>query len=548
MDQALWRYVMRVSRKFFKTTAHKKYLNGLSATGIPTDHIPSISEMDQKMKKFGWRAVCISGFIPPSVFMEFQSLGILPIACDIRKIENLHYTPTPDIIHEAAGHAPILADAAYAQYLKSYGEISRHAIITKKDMEVYEAIRFLSEIKEDPKSSPDQISKAQSTLDRVSAENSYVSEATELARFAWWTTEYGLIGDQNRFLIYGAGLLSSVGESYDCIQPQVKKVPLSLQCMKTTYDITKPQPQLFVSKDFSVLTKMLKEYAKTMAYQVGGVSGLKKAKEADFTITVVLDSGIQISGVLEDYWTHQELPFFLKFKGPTQLAHGDHGLRGHAPDVHAHGFSAPLGRVKGEAKPLQMWSLEMLEKHGFSKNKIGTLEFESGITLNAKLKRLLILNGVTLVITFTDCEIKYQGKTLYDPKWGDFDLACGTHVVSVFGGAADRASYSKYTESTKPPVMIQKTTLTPENSELNSLYAEVRKLRTHSRSKKIGAKDHASRIMDQLKKYPDEWLIRMELLEILGVKHHVLYEDVLSIAKRNPSKKVLIERGLELFS
>src|SRR5690606_15676947 len=79
IDHAGWRYIMRISRAFFKKHAHPKYLEGLTATGITTDRIPRISEMDEKLKRFGWRAAAVTGFIPPAVFLEFLSLGILPI-------------------------------------------------------------------------------------------------------------------------------------------------------------------------------------------------------------------------------------------------------------------------------------------------------------------------------------------------------------------------------------------------------------------------------------------------------------------------------------
>ena len=182
IDHAGWRFILRTSQAFFAKHAHKKYLDGLKETGISTERIPLIEEMDLCLQKFGWRAVAVSGFIPPAVFLEFQSLGILPIACEMRRLEHLAYTPAPDIVHEAAGHAPIIADPEYAAYLHAYGEISRKAIFSKKDIELYEAIRDLSDIKEDPKSTPTQIQTAQVQLEKTVASIHYISEATCLAR------------------------------------------------------------------------------------------------------------------------------------------------------------------------------------------------------------------------------------------------------------------------------------------------------------------------------------------------------------------------------
>lgn len=210
IDHACWRFILRVSTAFFDRHAHQKYRDGLRETGISTERIPLVAEMDACLSRFGWRAVPVNGFIPPAAFMEFQSLGILPIACEMRSLDHLAYTPAPDIVHEAAGHAPILADPEYAQYLRNYGEVARRAIVSSHDLNLYEAIRALSEVKEDPASTPEQVRRAQDTLERTVIASEYVSEAAQLARMNWWTVEYGLVGSLQQPKIYGAGLLSSV--------------------------------------------------------------------------------------------------------------------------------------------------------------------------------------------------------------------------------------------------------------------------------------------------------------------------------------------------
>lgn len=113
LDQAVWRYCLRQLKKFLSVHGHESYLTGLEKTGIDVESIPKISDMSEKLQKFGWRALPVSGFIPPAAFMELQSLSILPIASDMRSIDHLLYTPAPDIVHEAAGHAPIIVDPEY---------------------------------------------------------------------------------------------------------------------------------------------------------------------------------------------------------------------------------------------------------------------------------------------------------------------------------------------------------------------------------------------------------------------------------------------------
>ena len=117
--------------------------------------------------------------------MELQSLSVLPIASDMRSIDHLLYTPAPDIVHEAAGHAPILIEPEYASYLKEYAQVAKKAIISKEDLDLYEAIRELSDIKENPQSTPEQITQAEQKLQTTIKSTTHVSEATELSRMNW---------------------------------------------------------------------------------------------------------------------------------------------------------------------------------------------------------------------------------------------------------------------------------------------------------------------------------------------------------------------------
>ncbi|MFN8944649.1 MAG: aromatic amino acid hydroxylase, partial [Pseudobdellovibrionaceae bacterium] len=237
LDQAVWRYILRQLKSYLGQHAHESYLDGLSQTGISTEKIPLIKDISERLSKFGWRALPVSGFIPPAAFMELQSLGILPIASDMRTLDHLLYTPAPDIVHEAAGHAPLLVNKNYSNYLKEYAQIAKKALISKEDMNVYRAIRDLSDIKENPNSTDQDIATAEKNLTAANSAITHVSEAALLSRMNWWTAEYGLIGDLNSPKIIGAGLLSSVGESELFLSDSVKKIPLSIDCLNYYYDI-----------------------------------------------------------------------------------------------------------------------------------------------------------------------------------------------------------------------------------------------------------------------------------------------------------------------
>lgn len=558
IDHASWRFIMKLSHDFFAGHAYKVYLKGLEKTGIETDRIPLIDEMDAKLRQFGWRAVPIVGFIPPATFMEFLSLAILPIACDMRKIENLSYTPAPDIVHEAAGHAPILADPGFAKYLLSYGEIARKVIYTKKDEALYEAIRALSDIKESPRSSEAAIAAAQAKMDEAYAGLDEVSESTALARMGWWTFEYGLIGGMEDPKIYGAGLLSSVGEGYDCLKPEVRKVPFSVDCVNQAYDITKPQPQLFVTPDFATLERELQKLGDTMAFRRGGAESLEKARRAGTVTTAVLESGIQISGVLtETLKDSGGEAAYLKYTGPVQLACRDVELHGHGPKHHSQGFGTPVGRVKALHKSPEALTDSDFEKLGISKDAPGRLEFESGVVVEGVLKEKLRHNGKNLVLTFADCTVRdAKGGLLFHPDWGVYDMACGSHVVSVFGGAADRGRYIENTTGFPRYANSQTSNLTAENEGLAALYARVRRLRDEW--KRSGAKTSGLKEFDEIHQaleagYPRDWLLRYELLE-LDAKHELgapwverTRARLKEIAGSSQDIAALISRGLALL-
>src|SRR5213080_4164522 len=122
VDHAVWRFIMRQNVFFLREYAHKVYFQGLLDTGISFERIPRIQEMNDILAKIEWGAVAVDGFIPPAAFMEFQAYKVLVIACDMRQIHHIEYTPAPDIVHEAAGHAPIIVDREYSNYLQRFGE------------------------------------------------------------------------------------------------------------------------------------------------------------------------------------------------------------------------------------------------------------------------------------------------------------------------------------------------------------------------------------------------------------------------------------------
>src|SRR5680860_1228132 len=186
IDQAVWRYVMRKNVDYLSKVAHGSYLEGLKKTGISVNHIPNMYGMNRILKEIGWAAVAVDGFIPPSAFMEFQAYNVLVIASDIRQIDHIEYTPAPDIIHEGAGHAPIIANPEYAEYLRRFGEIGGKAISSAKDYEIYEAIRYLSIIKEAENTSEEEIRKAEEKVNYLQNNMGTPSEMAQIRNLHCW--------------------------------------------------------------------------------------------------------------------------------------------------------------------------------------------------------------------------------------------------------------------------------------------------------------------------------------------------------------------------
>ncbi len=540
-DQSVWRFIVRQLKDFLSKHAHPSYLEGLERTGITVDRIPAIHQIDEHLEKFGWGAVPVSGFIPPAAFMEFQSLGILPIASDMRTIDHLLYTPAPDIVHEAAGHAPILANPDYAAYLRQYGEVARRAILSKEDLAQYEAIRILSDAKENPESTPSDIAKAEARLNEINEQISFVSEAALLSRMNWWTAEYGLIGDPSDPKIFGAGLLSSVGESRFCLSSKVKKIPLSVDCINFSYDITEPQPQLFVTRDFAQLGDVLEQMTLDLAFKKGGEFGLKRAIEAGTVNTVEFDSGIQVSGHLRNYISDDRgRAIYLQFEGKSQLSLDGREIPGQGSDRHHHGFSCPVGDLKNGSMG------ELAQRRG----QRVEFEFQSGVRVEGIFTQSVHHKGAPVLLTFKDCRVTLADKILFDPSWGEYDMAVGRAIPSVFGGPADREKFSDAADFLAARVPARN--FSPEQRSRHALFAQIRDLRERPRPMNQARELFTELSVHFLKSAKNEWLPGIELLEISyqlefpDADRAKLLERLRPDLFANNATRMAVEDGLQL--
>ncbi|MCY0876820.1 MAG: aromatic amino acid hydroxylase [Firmicutes bacterium] len=531
VDQAVWRFVMRQNRYFLEGRAHPAYLDGLTASGISIERIPHVEEMNRCLGPHGFGAETIGGFIPGVAFYDFQAHGILPIATGIRKLEHIDYTPAPDILHEAAGHAPILCDPGYAHYVKVFGEIGAKALASQAEHEVFDAVKHLSDILEDGTSSPEEIAQAKEVLAQKQAAATVPSEAELIARLYWWTVEYGLYGDLEHPLIYGAGLLSSIGESRSCLTDAVQKLPFDLEaCLATPFDITTQQPQLFVCQSFDQLTDAVRTFAKRMAFMHGGVEGLRKAVRSGHTATVVYDSGLQVSGTVTEVLTdHHGEAAYLRFGSACALAYDGSQLPEQGKNRHPEGFSSPVGRIVGLDRALQDCTVSDLKRLGIVQGTRGRLLFSSGVEVGGLVTKLTWQQGKLVLITWSDCTVTWDDKVLFAPAYGPFDMAVGATIRSVFADAADPEHFYADTTAKTPaePAVSIAHTDTREVSLLLQLYSDVRQLREDLAAGTSPLTDseidtRLTAIHLRLKdSFSDDWLLRIELYELLCTTHRL---------------------------
>lgn len=546
IDQAVWRYVMRKNVDYLSQVAHESYLDGLNKTGISVDHIPNLYGMNRILKEIGWAAVAVDGFIPPSAFMEFQAYNVLVIAGDIRQLEHIEYTPAPDIIHEGAGHAPIIANPEYAEYLRRFGELGCKAISNEKDFELYEAVRYLSIIKEAPGTPQEDINKAEKAIEELQNNMGEPSEIALIRNLHWWTVEYGLIGTVENPKIYGAGLLSSIGESAWCMTKEVKKIPYSIEAAHTSFDITKPQPQLFVTPDFAYLSQVLEEFANTMALRKGGLSGVKKLIASKELCTLELSTGLQISGAFTNVLEYQNKPVYIQTEGPTALSYREKELVGHGIIHHPDGFGSPIGKLKGINLAIEDMSPRDLKAYNIYEGETILLEFEGDITVSGDIiTGTRNLRGEIILITFKNCTVTNGEKVLFQPDWGVYHMAVGENVVSAYNGPADLSSFDLVTHKVSSTTI--KPVKSPERRKLELLYQQIRDFRegtntTISRNK----------VFKELKDYyPNDWLLSVELYELARNNNDKTFaEEIIlhlnEVKNNHPNLGHLIDDGIQL--
>ena len=506
VDQAVWRFVVMQAYRRLCATAHPAYARGFTAAGIEVERIPHIDEMSERLASSGWRAVCVDGFIPPRAFQAFQARGVLPIAADIRRVEHLAYTPAPDIVHEAAGHAPLLADPAYARFVRKIGRVGEQAFASRADAELYQAIYTLSEIKERPGTSAEQIAHAEAAVQQAQRAITAPSEAGKLARLYWWTVEYGLVGTPQDYRLYGAGLLSSLGEAHFCHDPQVRKLPLSAACIDVDYDITRAQPQLFVAESFEQLEDVLEQVDRGLSHARGGMHALEAALASEELATVTLDSGAQVSGVVRAVHADAGQPLWIQLDGRCALGQAGALLPGlPQPD----GMLLALGALTGG----RAWSAldaASLERMTGPQRQL-RLSMHNGLCLEGTLLQAILgADGAVIGVLLERAQISRGAAVL--ERWDrPRPFALGAQVVTAVPGALE----GYHAETAFSDVRVPKPSdPSAAQQQLRTLYQRALEAwRTRTGEQVVARFEQIADVLDT--EFADDWLLRFNLLESL---------------------------------
>jgi phenylalanine-4-hydroxylase len=512
IDQAVWRFVLLQLHARLARTAHPSYVRGLAESGISAEHIPSIGEMNRRLHAIGWRAVCVDGFIPPRAFTAFQALGVLPIAAEIRTPEHLPYTPAPDIIHEAAGHAPILIDPRYAAYVRASGESASRAFASPADARVDRAVRVLSDLKDSRDSLPPDILAAEAELNESIAALAAPSEAARLARLYWWTAEYGLVGTPSDYRLYGAGLLSSLGESHFCHAPEVRKLPLSAACVELGYDITRPQPQLFVARDFEHLHEVLEEVSSTLAYRGGGVRAVRAALASCEPCTLQLAGGTELIGTLSELGGVEPegaSGLWLSFAPDAALVESGQ-LSTRLPA----GYLVAVGPLADGTDPRHFLSARAAAP-GAGRARPLSLRYASGVELHGMLADAPVPGSGCLWLR--DVRILRPGHPPLGHA-GPYPVPLAARVLTARAGSSCAAvsplAASDRSAARERPRVPKRRAASQRQAELETLYARTASLRAAPAAARPPGIEAVCCELEA--KLPHEWLLRWNLLECLS--------------------------------
>jgi len=237
-NHATWRRLYNRLLPRWERYANERFQAGIQSLCLPQDRIPRLEDVNRFLSPLtGFRARAVAGYVPAFVFFDCLRNREFPTTVTIRKGEKLDYLPEPDIFHDIAGHVPMHTDPHFAETLVRFGECA------------HTAAALVSEIRD-----PAERTRTLTSIFRA------------MARFFWFTIEFGLMRSRDGIRVYGSGLLSSFGEIEHAVaSPDVQRYPLQIEsAINQAFEIDHYQPLLFIVDSFDHLYSLVDELERWM--------------------------------------------------------------------------------------------------------------------------------------------------------------------------------------------------------------------------------------------------------------------------------------------
>ncbi|MGI9519905.1 MAG: phenylalanine 4-monooxygenase [Pirellulaceae bacterium] len=232
-NQETWRELYRRIRPKWEKYANRKFMDGVENLMLDPDRIPRLEDVNKYLQPLtAFEAKPVAGYVPAYIFFDCLRQRQFPTTITIRDGQKLDYLPEPDIFHDIAGHVPMHTDTRFADVLVRFGEVARMAARRAQQM---------------------------STGDEAARDKIVESNIRAMARFFWFTIEFGLMQQGSELKVYGSGLLSSNAEIEHCIEsPLVQRFPVQLEWVINQYfEIDHFQEILFIVDSFDHLFSLV---------------------------------------------------------------------------------------------------------------------------------------------------------------------------------------------------------------------------------------------------------------------------------------------------
>jgi len=222
-----WRRLYSRMLPRWRQYANPHFLRGIDNLCLDPERVPRLDDVNRFLSPLtGFKAKAVSGYVPAFLFFDCLRNREFPTTITIRDSRRLDYLPEPDIFHDIAGHVPMHTDKAFAETLVRFGACA------------HTAAELVGSVKDE--------------TERV---HRLTNIFKGMARFFWFTVEFGLMRGEGGLKAYGSGLLSSYGELAHSIEsPEVQRYPIQMEWVVNQYfEIDKYQPLLFVVDSFDHL-------------------------------------------------------------------------------------------------------------------------------------------------------------------------------------------------------------------------------------------------------------------------------------------------------